>query len=64
MSSLQGDYDHSYKQNNINGKVLLVKGKAEVKMQQENSYLVILLSPIVSIVLIAGQDNLPAWVCL
>lgn len=43
---------------------LLVKGKAEVKMQQDNSYLMILLSPVVSIVLRAGQDNLHTWVCL
>lgn len=43
---------------------LLAKGKDEVEMQQDNSYLVILLSPIVSTVLVAGQDNLPAWICL
>lgn len=43
---------------------LLAKGKAELKTQEDNSDLVILLSPVVSVVLIEGQDNLPAWVCL
>jgi len=37
----------------------LVNRKTEVKMQQDNSYLVSLLSPVVSIKLITGQGNVP-----